>query len=220
MAASLIANQRHLDRRSRRIGTSSSVHRRRVHELRSDRPADDHQLRQQRPRCLQRSIDFESVPTTPAVCPRYSAAVDATTTPPAPGGLSVTPISATEVSLRWTDTAGETGYHIERWTGAACTGFAEVAQTQANVVATFSNAGLASGTLRRRPLSQGVQPGWQLLCRVEHRRGDDPSAHPPRCDVISHLERPGESGVDRRGVAQRACASNGAREPGAATSCR
>src|SRR6185503_78648 len=78
----------------------------------------------------------------------YSAAVDATTTPPAPGGLSVTPISATEVSLRWTDTAGETGYHIERCTGAACTGFAEVAQTQANVV-TFSNAGLASGTLHR-----------------------------------------------------------------------
>ena len=78
----------------------------------------------------------------------YSAVVDTPTTPQTPGGLSVTPISTGELLLRWTDTAGETGYRVERCTGAACTGFAEIAQTQTGVV-TFSNAGLPSGTLHR-----------------------------------------------------------------------
>ena len=84
----------------------------------------------------------------PAGNSAYSGILDATTPPPIPGGLTAATLSATEVFLRWTDTTGETGFRIERCTGAACTAFAEIGQTAANVV-TMSNAGLANGTLHR-----------------------------------------------------------------------
>jgi hypothetical protein len=78
----------------------------------------------------------------------YSPVVEATTPPVIPGGLTVRTISAAEVSVRWSDTVGETGFQLERCAGTGCTNFAVVGQTSANVI-TFSNGALSSGTRYR-----------------------------------------------------------------------
>ena len=58
-----------------------------------------------------------------------TAAVDMTGTPPAdPTDLAAAVLSATQVGLSWTDNAtNETGYTVERCTGAGCTNFAGIA---------------------------------------------------------------------------------------------
>jgi hypothetical protein len=78
----------------------------------------------------------------------YSAIVEATTIPLSPAGLTAVPVSASELSLRWNDTIGETGFRVERCIGTGCTNFVEVGQTVANVI-TMSNTGLVSGALHR-----------------------------------------------------------------------
>ena len=74
----------------------------------------------------------------------YSNEANATTTPNAPSApslLSATPASNTQIDLAWTDNASnETGFKIERKTGAAGT-YAQIGTVGANVT-TFSNAGL------------------------------------------------------------------------------
>ncbi|MBT9151724.1 MAG: hypothetical protein DDT40_01920 [candidate division WS2 bacterium] len=66
-----------------------------------------------------------------------------------PNSLSATIVSATQINLVWLDnSADETGFEIERCTGAGCTAFALVHTTGANVT-TWSNTGLAGGTLHR-----------------------------------------------------------------------
>lgn len=69
-----------------------------------------------------------------------------TATPTAPSGLTLTVASNTQVNLAWTDNAGnETSFRIERKTGAGGT-YAQIALLGGANVATYSNAGLASGT--------------------------------------------------------------------------
>ena len=54
----------------------------------------------------------------------------------APSTLVATPINAGQVDLTWADTsANETGFSIERCTGAACTTFAQIGTVAAGVVA-------------------------------------------------------------------------------------
>jgi fibronectin type 3 domain-containing protein len=64
------------------------------------------------------------------------AAVDLTNTVPAdPTGLLAEVLSATQVGLAWTDNASnETGYTVERCTGAGCTDFASIATLPADTV--------------------------------------------------------------------------------------
>ncbi|MEV6932012.1 LamG-like jellyroll fold domain-containing protein [Dactylosporangium sp. NPDC051485] len=72
-----------------------------------------------------------------------------TTAPSAPGGLTATPASPTQVDLSWTassDNVGVAGYRVERCTGAACTTWAEVAQPAGT---TWSDTGLAASTAYR-----------------------------------------------------------------------
>jgi YVTN family beta-propeller protein len=76
-----------------------------------------------------------------------SAAPD-TTAPSAPGALTATATSQTQINLSWgaaTDNVAVTGYVIERCQGAGCSTFALVTTTSGTGT-TFNNTGLAVGT--------------------------------------------------------------------------
>ena len=75
----------------------------------------------------------------------YSSEVNATTLPAAPSGLSATAASSSRIDLSWTDNSGgETGYKIERKTGAGGT-YSQVGTVGANVTS-YSNTGLSAST--------------------------------------------------------------------------
>ncbi|HYH08865.1 MAG TPA: metallophosphoesterase [Thermoanaerobaculia bacterium] len=75
----------------------------------------------------------------------------AVTTPAAPSNLTASAASTTQVHLAWTDNAtNETGYRVERCSGASCTSFAEIAQLGAGVVSYADNAASASTLYRYR----------------------------------------------------------------------
>lgn len=77
----------------------------------------------------------------------YSSQASATTlsTPPAaPTGLTATANSSTQISLAWADVSNETGYKIERKTGAGGT-YAQIATVGAGVT-TYANTGLTAAT--------------------------------------------------------------------------
>jgi titin len=64
--------------------------------------------------------------------------------PPAPSGLTATPVSSTRIDLVWTDNSGyESGYAVERATGAGS--FTVVAYLAANATG-YSSTSLAPGT--------------------------------------------------------------------------
>jgi len=68
------------------------------------------------------------------------------TAPNAPSGLGATAISSSQINLQWTDnSSNETGFSIERCTGAGCSTFAQVG-TAAAGANTFSDTGLAAST--------------------------------------------------------------------------
>ena len=84
---------------------------------------------------------------------RYSNIAQATTLsaplPSAPTSLSATPISNAQVDLTWSDTSNnETGFRIERCTGAGCTSFSEIFAPGPNVVA-HSDSGRSALTVYR-----------------------------------------------------------------------
>ena len=69
--------------------------------------------------------------------------------PSAPGNLTASAISRSQINLLWTDNANnETGFKIERCAGATCTNFAQIATVGANVV-NFSHTGLKRNTTYR-----------------------------------------------------------------------
>jgi len=81
----------------------------------------------------------------------YSNVSSATTAVPlsAPGNLTATGVSYSQIDLTWTDPEGiETETQIERCTGAACTNFAWIASVGASVTS-YSNTGLSSSTTYR-----------------------------------------------------------------------
>jgi hypothetical protein len=68
-----------------------------------------------------------------------------TRTAAAPTSLVATQISATQIDLAWQDvSANETGFRIERCSGAGCSSFTEVTTVAANVQ-TYQNTGLTAG---------------------------------------------------------------------------
>jgi subtilisin family serine protease len=70
-------------------------------------------------------------------------------TPAAPSNLTATTLSRTQIRLNWTDNAtNETGFKIERCTGATCTNFAQIGTAGANAV-TFTSTGLTRNTTYR-----------------------------------------------------------------------
>ncbi len=75
-----------------------------------------------------------------------NTATAATIVPTAPTTLTATTQSNTRIDLAWTDaSADETGFYIERCTGAGCSNFATVDSVAAGVTA-FEATGLASST--------------------------------------------------------------------------
>lgn len=79
----------------------------------------------------------------------YTTIVNAQTTPKPltkPTSLKTTVLAGKQIRLNWKDAnTTETGFKIERCTGASCTNFAEIASVGANVL-TFTNTGLQAGT--------------------------------------------------------------------------
>jgi fibronectin type 3 domain-containing protein len=73
------------------------------------------------------------------------AATTSAALPRAPSGLTMSVIASTQINLAWTDNStNETGFRVERKTGAAGT-WSQIASLGVNV-RTFSNTGLAAGT--------------------------------------------------------------------------
>jgi hypothetical protein len=69
--------------------------------------------------------------------------------PAAPGTLTATALSRSQIRLSWSDQSNnETGFTIERCTGAGCTSFASIGQVPAGTT-TFVNAGLNRRTTYR-----------------------------------------------------------------------
>ena len=76
-------------------------------------------------------------------------AVPDTQPPTAPGGLTATAASGTQVDLSWgaaADTVGVTGYRVERCAGAGCTTFVEVAAPSGT---SYSDTGVLPATTYR-----------------------------------------------------------------------
>lgn len=69
--------------------------------------------------------------------------------PSAPTNLTASAVSRSQINLSWADTAtNESGFKIERCTGATCSNFAQIATVGANVKI-FSNSGLKRNTSYR-----------------------------------------------------------------------
>jgi hypothetical protein len=83
----------------------------------------------------------------------------------APTGLSATAASGTRIDLAWTDNASnETGFRVERCSGAGCTNFAQIgANTAADVKAFADEFGLVVGTsysYRVQAFNATASSGW------------------------------------------------------------
>jgi chitodextrinase len=83
--------------------------------------------------------------------------------PTAPGTLTATGVSASQINLSWgpaTDNVGVTGYLIERCQGANCSGFAQVASTT-GAGTTYADTGLVESTTYRYRVraTDGTTPG-------------------------------------------------------------
>ncbi|HVF09224.1 MAG TPA: S8 family serine peptidase, partial [Abditibacteriaceae bacterium] len=67
--------------------------------------------------------------------------------PSAPSNLTASAVSSSQINLAWTDSDTETGFKIERCTGAPCGGldFTQIATVGANVTS-YNNTGLGAGT--------------------------------------------------------------------------
>ena len=83
--------------------------------------------------------------------------------PAAPSSLTATASSTSQINLTWTDNSGdETGFKIERCSGAGCSAFTPIATVGANV-ASYSNTGLTAGTsysYRVRAYNDGGDSGY------------------------------------------------------------
>ena len=65
----------------------------------------------------------------------------------APSGLAATPVGTKGINLTWTDNAtNETGFRIQRCSGAGCTAFTTVKDTTATNLVAYSDTGLAVST--------------------------------------------------------------------------
>jgi len=82
----------------------------------------------------------------------------------APSGLTATAVGTTGINLAWTDNAtNETGFRVDRCSGAGCTNFAQVGTNLAANTAAYSDAGLTASTsysYRVRAFSATDSSAW------------------------------------------------------------
>ncbi len=94
-------------------------------------------------------MSFEFITRRGVVIDTFTIGQEVSTIPAAPGALSATATSTSQINLAWSDNSNnESGFLIERCTGAGCNNFSQVAQTGSNV-STFANSGLAATTTYR-----------------------------------------------------------------------
>jgi phosphatidylserine/phosphatidylglycerophosphate/cardiolipin synthase-like enzyme len=82
--------------------------------------------------------------------------------PPAPTGLTASPVSSSRIDLAWTDVTGEEGYKIERKLTSVST-WTQIAQLGADVVSYADSSGLSPGTgynYRVRAFTSGGNSGY------------------------------------------------------------
>lgn len=93
-------------------------------------------------------------------------------TPAAPSNLAGTSPNRTRINLTWTDNANnESGFKIERCTGASCTNFAQIATVGANVTS-YTNTGLTRNTTYRyrvRATNAGGDSAYSNIATVTTR---------------------------------------------------
>ena len=81
----------------------------------------------------------------------------------APGNLTATAVSSSQISLSWTDNSNnESGFMIERCQGPGCTNFAQIATVGANI-ASYNNSNLLGNTTytyRVRAYNSGGNSGY------------------------------------------------------------
>ena len=90
-----------------------------------------------------------SDPSLPRIVSATTPAAQDTAAPGAPGALTTSAVSSSQVNLSWgaaTDNVGVTGYQVERCQGTGCTTFALVTTV---TTTTFNNTGLAASTTYR-----------------------------------------------------------------------
>jgi uncharacterized delta-60 repeat protein len=91
---------------------------------------------------------------------RWNQKPATTLIPPAPGVLAAAAANTTQVNLTWNDTTtGETGFKIERCTGAGCSNFAQIATVTANARSYADTSASLSTTYAYRVLAYG--PDWE-----------------------------------------------------------
>jgi fibronectin type 3 domain-containing protein len=85
-----------------------------------------------------------------------------TTPPSAPGTLTASAVSATQINLSWgaaTDNVGVTGYRVERCSGAGCTTFTQIATPTGTSFSDTGLTALTSYSYRVRAVDAAANPG-------------------------------------------------------------
>ncbi len=103
--------------------------------------------------------------------------------PASPTSLTAAAVSATQVSLAWTDNASnEAGFRIERCMGSGCTGFIQIAEVGANITS-YSDTGLAASTrysYRVRAYNTGGPSAYSNIASVRTKRAPKVGRTEPR----------------------------------------
>ena len=94
-----------------------------------------------------------------------SSIAEKVTLPAAPINLLATSTSPSQINLTWEDGAGESGYQIERCTGAGCSAFAQIAVVGSSVT-TFANTSLTSATTYRYRVRSYNASGSSLYSNI------------------------------------------------------
>jgi aqualysin 1 len=134
---------------------------------------------------------YTSSMTTAANQPWPSASTTVTVTAPpppsppaAPTNLNAGAVSATQITLSWTDNAStEQGFTIQRCTGASCTGFTDLASVGANVTA-YSDTTASAGTTYQYQLRAFNAGGNSAYSNVAQATTPAPTA-PPASPTIT-----------------------------------
>lgn len=82
-------------------------------------------------------------------CPTAICSTGDVTAPSIPTGLTVTPVSSSQLNLSWTastDNVGVTGYQVDRCQGSGCASFVQIATSS---LTSYSDVGLLVSTLYR-----------------------------------------------------------------------
>jgi predicted secreted protein len=110
------------------------------------------------------------------------------TPPAAPSGLTAVAVSSSQINLAWADNAtDETGFKIERCTGAGCSNFTQIATVGANVTS-YSNTGLAASTsysYRVRAYNGGGDSAYSNTASATTQASTSPPAAPSNLTALA-----------------------------------